>query len=298
MLIISLVFLGPALHLMRKSTEAARTGPFAARVSSLIAVAGITLFWLSRWLPREHPGATWIYAIPLVAGSLAVVALAILSVQAPKALGVREVDVAPRTLWSFGSRWWFAGWYTLTALLLATAVVCGLTSSTDELGRHTMLVLDVGSHQAGTSFFGWAFGVPVLVASVLLLVIGHLAISQTVRPAVSADPKQRALDIASRCAEIRTIVAVAAGATAFVLGAVLLFVAGSAGMVASFPAADGVRVELGTSFAALRTPFLAAGLILQGFGLCLALLPLFQRKGALISSIPGQVPVAAGTADR
>ncbi|AWB86072.1 hypothetical protein [Mycetocola zhujimingii] len=278
-LIIGLVCLGVALHLVTKSNDVRGGQSVIGRPAALIVFAGIVVFSLTRsWFFTELPLATWRNSIPLAAASLAVILYATIGVRPRPVVPSREIDLAPRTMWSFGSRWWFAGWVTFVGLLSATVVLAGLASSTDGEGGHTMIVLDVGSSQAGTTFFGWAFGVPVLLFLAVLSVVDCFALSRIARPAVPADPVERSLEVAIRRNQVRTVLALSVGAIAFTFGAALIFISRAATLSASVLGSDGVRVELGTSFAALQIPLTVSGLLLQGLGVALVALPVFQRS--------------------
>jgi hypothetical protein len=275
-LIIGLLFLGVALFLVRRAGGTAPNQTVVGRLASLIAFAGVVVFWLTRSWFAGPMDATWRYAIPLAAATLAVAVYAGLGTRTTSAKTSREVDLAPRSVWSFGSSWWFAGLFTLAGLLLSTVILAGLASSTDDEGRHTLIVLDIGNAQAATVFFGWAFGVPVLIGLAALLALVFGALWVVARPAVPADPRVRDLEVAVRRNQARTVLAIASGATAFTLGAALLFIGRSSALAASFSGPEGGRIELVTSFAALGTPFMILGLVLQGLGVALVIAPLCQ----------------------
>lgn len=295
-LIVGFIVLGVALHLVRRTRGTAPNQTVVGRVSSLIALAGVVLFWLARFWFAGPMDTTWRFGVPLAAATLAVGVFAGLGSRAKAAEGAREVDLSPRSVWTFGSSWWFAGVFTLAGMLVATVILAGLASSTDDQGRHTLIVLDVGAIQAGTVFFGWAFGIPMLIALAALLVLVFIALWLVARPAVPADPISRDLEVAARRNRVRTVLAIASGAMAFTLGAALVFLGRSSALAASV-SAEGGRIELVTSFAALGTPFMITGLLLQGLGVALVILPLCQPR-TLRTSTKARAPVAAGIAGR
>lgn len=287
-LTIGLVCLGVVLHLVRKPDGVRIGQSVVGRLAALIVFAGIIVFSLARfWFHSELPGATWRNSIPLAAASLAIILYANAGVRPLPAVPPREIDVAPRTMWSFGPRAWFAGWVTFAGLLSATVLLAGLASSTDGEGRHTMIVLDVGSSQAGTIFFGWAFGVPVLFFLAVLSAVNCFALSRIARPAMPADPLQRSLEVSIRRNQVRTVLALSVGAITFTLGAALNFISRAASLGASVPGPDGVRIELGSSFAALQIPLTVSGLLLQGLGVALVVLPLFQSSHKTSANVLG-----------
>lgn len=297
-LIIGLLCLGVALFLVRRSAGTAPSQTVAGRLASLIAFAGVVVFWLTRFWFTGPMDATWRYAVPLAAAALAVAVYAGLGPGTRSAKTSREVDLAPRSVWTFGSSWWFAGLFTLAVLLVSAVILAGLASSTDDEGRHTLLVLDVGNAQAATVFFGWAFGVPVLIGLAALLGLVFVALWLVARPAVSADPRARDLEIALRRNQARTVLTIASGATAFTLGAALLFLGRSSSLAASFSGPEGGRIELVTSFAALGTPFMILGLLLQGLGVALVVVPLCQPKKRRAHETSDSTPPFAATVNR
>lgn len=205
------------------------------------------------------------------------------------------VDLTPRTLWSFGSRWWFAGWVALAGLLVATVVLAGLASSADESGRHVMISMPMGSGTAGTLFFGWSFGMPVLAALTLLTAIVLIALARVARPALPSDPIARDQDRAARRSKTATILVLSAGAVAFTLGAAWIFIARASGLAASFSGPDGIPIEFGTSFAALGTPLTVLGVMLMGCGAALVVFPLCRprrdpRSPVATPQLAGSVP--------
>ncbi|MEV1130533.1 hypothetical protein [Agromyces sp. NPDC049794] len=283
---IALVTVGLLLHSARKSVTTAPSQSWAGRLAAAIASAGVVLYWLSRWWSDYADPRVERFAIPMAAAIVAVVAYIAFSARRPAGRQLREVDLTPRSLWSFGSSSWFTLWAVLTGLLAMTVVLAGLASSTDDSGRHIMILIQIGGSQAGTIFFGWSFGLPVLVTLVALNGVVMIALWRIARPAVPADPVLRDNDRAARRNQSRTVLSITSGAMAFTLGASWLFIGRSAQLAASLPGPDGIRIELGTSFAALAMPLTALGLLLEGAGVALVLFPLCQRAGRLSTKQP------------
>lgn len=299
-LIIALIVLGVALYLVRRSARTRRAQSVIGRISALITGAGVLVFWGTRFWFASPMDATWRYSVPLIAATLAIALYAAFNIRPrrPHTDAVREADLSPRSVWTFGTRWWFAGLFTLAGILAATVVLAGLASSVDDQGQYTMIVIDVGSAQAGTVFFGWAFGAPALIALMSLIAIVFLALWRVSRPAVAADPRHREDEFALRRGQTRTVLALSSGATGFALGAALVFVARSSRLAASIPGPDGFRIDLVTSFAALGIPFTVAGLLLQGLGVALVVLPLCQTRGARARSKSAPSVAPAGDPTR
>ncbi|MCD2441825.1 hypothetical protein LQ757_05980 [Agromyces sp. SYSU K20354] len=276
--IIALVALGVLLFAVRasKSTDAAQS--LAGRVASIFAAGGVATFWWSRWWApfQEDPEAR--YAIPIAAATVAVAVYALVGSRRTDPQPLGAVDLSPRSVWSYGSRSWFAGWWTLTGLMAGTVLLAGLASSTDEHGRHTMIFIQMGSANAGTTFFGWWFGIPVLVALAVLILVVQLALWRIARPAAPANPVQRERDRGDRRNRTRTVLSIAAGAVAFTLGVSWNFLGRSSQLAGGLSAPDGVPIEVGTSFAALAVPLTVLGILLEGLGVALLLLALFQPR--------------------
>jgi cytochrome bd-type quinol oxidase subunit 2 len=292
-LTVALIGLGVALVLVRRSRSATAGQSLSGRLSSVIAVLGVIALWLIRfWFP-DLTDAPWRFALPLAAAAIAIAIFAVTGANAHPGGGVREVDLSPRSVWTFGSSWWFVGLFMLAGVLVATVVFAGLASSPDDDGQFTRIVLDMGNAQASTVFFGWAFGIPVLVGLVLLLLIVFVALWRIARAAVPADPIRREHETAARRNQARTVLSISSGATAFTLGAALGFLGRSSSLAASITVPQGGQVQLVTSFAALGTPFVIAGLLLQGFGISMLILPLCQPLAQRASATLDRSEVAA-----
>ncbi|MFC9919795.1 hypothetical protein [Agromyces binzhouensis] len=280
--IVALVLLGLLLIGVRASRLTSASQSWVGRVASVIAVAGVIAFWWQRWsaywFGTFDEGPDWRYAFPIMAAIAAIAVMALAGVRPVQGRSLGEVDLAPRSLWSFGARSWFLGWSVVTVLMAATVVLAGSASSAGEDGRYTMFVIKLGESTAGTSFFGWTYGTPVLVALGIQVVLVLGALWLIALPAVPADPMRRELDRAGRRNRTRTVLALAAGATSFTLGQSWLFIGRSAQLGASLSGYDGTRVDVGTSFAALALPFMILGLLLEGIGVALLLLPLLQPR--------------------
>ena len=274
---VALVALGPLLHSWRSQTASEPMQLWLGRLASAAGTAGIAAYWLSRWSVHANDNV-WRYSIPLGAAAIAVTFYAAFSSTRSTARPRPAVDVTPRTLWSFGSRWWFAGWVALNVLLLATVVLAGLASSTDELGRHVLIMMQIGSVQAGALFFGWSYGLPAGAAVITLAALVLLALGRIARPPMPTDPLSRNIEKSRRGDQTRTVLSLASGAVAFTLGAAWMFIGRSAQLGASVSGQDGIPIELGTSFAALAIPLTVMGLLLEGSGLALVVLPLVRRR--------------------
>ncbi len=186
------------------------------------------------------------FAWPLWIG-LVGVALVALPVRRRETGG--SADLTPRSLLSFTRARWFLAPAIVLAAVLGLTVAAGAASRPDaETGRHMLYWVPLGPDGAmGTTIYGWYYSVPclVLLATLIALVVTGLAL--IARPSLSSD---RARDVADRTARSRDTIAVATGALALHLSAVLDSLAGTASMRGRFDTSEG-SVSTWTTFAAL-----------------------------------------------
>lgn len=194
----------------RMSTDAARAvrGHYAAEHRLLgigalaVLVTALTVEVLARHvLDLNGQVSWWRYVAPMFTG---IVVLAILSVVVAARTGrtpTQPVISATRRSWlSFGPR---AGLIVAATALLAlviTTIAAGMASSSIDGGPFVFLEIPAPNTDVDPArvwFFGWAYGVPVLVCTVLLafVAIGALAVNASrpfLRPeTVPAEHRQR-----------------------------------------------------------------------------------------------------------
>ncbi|WP_139418173.1 hypothetical protein [Agromyces laixinhei] len=133
----------------------------------------------------------WQYATPVFAAMLviaAVLALVILRKQVPEQPAPSNVR---RTWTTFGPRGGIVGALLASVALVGTTVAAGLASSPDADGRWIHLVLTAPNASVDAVrpwFYGWAFGVPVLVCTAALAVVVWLTLrSNAARPFLRPD---------------------------------------------------------------------------------------------------------------
>lgn len=155
----------------------------------------------------------WQYATPVFAAFLCLTV--VLSLIVFKGTTPPEQPVVPtarRTWTSFGPRAGIIGAGVALATLLVTTCAAGLASSADERGRFIYLDIPVPNTAIDPLrpwFYGWAFGVPVIVCLGALVVVTWATLrSNAVRPflrpeTVSAEQGAR-LDVASGAVRIAT----------------------------------------------------------------------------------------------
>lgn len=168
-----------------------RTLAFSAfAVVLLFAVENILSGYV---LPLSDVISWWRYATPLAAATLALlVAFTVIRVRGTRASQVPVMPVVRRTWVSFGPRNGLLIAALVAALLIGTTIAAGAASSADEQGRFAWLVVPV-PNEAGVDpmrplFYGWAYGLPVLAATLALLVAGWAFLhANAVRPYIRPD---------------------------------------------------------------------------------------------------------------
>lgn len=152
---VALVTLGVFLARVRSSTTTSPEQSIGGRFASLLATAGIVLFWWPRWSSRFGSfaeGPDWQYAVPVALSTIAVLVFVLTDLRRTPVRSLGDIDLTPRSLWSFGSRSWFIGWWTLNVLVVCTVLIAGSASTPDEAGAYKMLEIKLGSGTAGTWF--------------------------------------------------------------------------------------------------------------------------------------------------
>lgn len=189
---------------------------------------------------------------------------------------------------ALGEPWWFiAGALCLAALVLA---VCwaGLASSTDDNGNYTMHSYKFEDVTAGTSIAGWYFGIPVIIAAVLLTALVLFALRLQAAPPLAVDGGR---DLLLRRAATRTLLSLGVGAVVVTLAWVLLSIGSAAQLTISVPSADdGGMTTLDSPLAPISIPARVLGLLLQGIGIALLMLPLLSRRAPRAEAATTEAP--------
>lgn len=205
-LIVAALIVAGALLLARRRVERSRAAPQADAVTQSVA---------ARYLPERRAlgiGAIsvivafaignvalgylfnfvnvvewWRYATPVFAAALClIVVLCLILFRGTTPPEQPVVSTARRTWTSFGSRMGLFGAGAAFVALLATTIAAGLASSADGGGRYIYLELRVPNEVIDPIrpwFYGWDFGVPVLVCLAVLAVATWATLrSNAVRP--------------------------------------------------------------------------------------------------------------------
>lgn len=180
-------------------------------LSSVGILAGVT-----RW---------WQFALPLVVAA-AGVGVALVGVgRVRQRAGVPTLVGVRRTWTTFPSR---AALTTVAVggiLLIAVTLICGVVSVPDERGA--FVLVDFGD--AGvSSFYGWTFGIPVVIALAALGLVTVVALRRIAAPSFRA-PETVPEERRQRGVVADAVLVIAGGAVMLSLGSVLYFV-GSVGL--------------------------------------------------------------------
>ncbi|WP_022889323.1 hypothetical protein [Agromyces italicus] len=114
----------------------------------------------------------WQYATPVFAVFLVVLLLLVVIALRRRAPETTSRSTLRRTWSSFGSRAALIGTGGVAILLVATTFGAGLASSADDRRRFIYLSIPVPNTDISSLqlwFYGWSFGVPVLVCTALLI---------------------------------------------------------------------------------------------------------------------------------
>ncbi|UOE42724.1 hypothetical protein [Agromyces larvae] len=165
----------------------------------------------------------WQYATPVFAAAVCLTAVLVVILFRGSVPPERPVlPIARRTWTSFSSRGALLGAGVTLAVLLTTTIAAGLASSSDERGRYIYLeiaVPNVPIDPLWPWFYGWSFGVPVLVCLAALA----LATWATLR-ANATRPFRRPETVT---AERATRAQIASGVALIATGGMLLALAGA-----------------------------------------------------------------------
>lgn len=174
----------------------------------------------------------WRYATPPAIAAVILGVVAAVIVVRGSARPDEPVAPTERRSWfSFGPRGGLIAASVAGLALIATTIGAGLASSADDRGRYIYLELNAPNTTLDAVrpwFYGWSFGVPVLVAVALLIasawaVLHVNAVRPFRRPATVATEQRIRRAIASRA------VAIAAGAILLSLAGAFRFIDRAAG---------------------------------------------------------------------
>lgn len=220
----------------------------------------------------------WVYAAPPAA---ATVCFAVVFVVLSRERARPEVPVMPvvRRGWAhFVSRRDAVVATAAFALFVLTALIAGVASSPDDNGWFSRLEIPVGEAGSGSmTFFGWAYGVPTLVAVTALtaLVVASLRVDSFrpfVRPETVGAETAARRDTAALFTRlfIATILLTLGGAWLMIGGA------GTGAVGVGIPGVDVFMFSAG--YASFAPAFVVAGVALQTAAIVVLLLTIRMRR--------------------
>jgi len=170
----------------------------------------------------------WRFALPVFCAAVGLAVLLVLvTTRGTKPPEIPVVD-ARRTWATFGPRTMIIAAVVACAALLATTIAAGLASSPDDRGRYIWLAIPVPNEPAIDPvrqwFYGWAFGVPVLICLAVLVAVAWMVLHVN-----ASRPFQRPETVVDERGARREV---AAGAVNIALAGMLIALAGAWRLIA------------------------------------------------------------------
>ncbi|MCI1018790.1 hypothetical protein HWD99_09155 [Microbacterium sp. C5A9] len=275
----------------------------AVRVGAIAVVVSLVLENLTATLtpPDSDAVSWWRYATPLLAGAVSLLALVCLVALRGSSAPRRPVPLAGRRTWAtFGTRADLTGAGLAALALTLTAIAAGLASSPDPRGRYVWLEVPIQNASVDPLrpwFFGWAYGVPVLISLAALLVVGVATLHcSAARPFIA--PETLRVERNQRSTVASGILRIATGATMLSLAAAWRFIAESGTTTALSIEGDGTY-EVAWRYAEFAT---AAGWGAPAIEVCAFLLLFFatgirttRRRSAPLAQQDAEDPLLSLT---
>ncbi|WP_429458933.1 hypothetical protein [Microbacterium sp. ZKA21] len=221
-----------------------RYGP-ERRTVMIVSIAVIILFLVEHLvsgyaLDLIDEVAWWRYATPLFVASVGIgVVLALILTRGTAPAEAAVLPVARRTWRSFSARPALIGTGILVLVLAVTTVLSGLASTPNSRGWYVWLEIPIANEPdidpVRPWFYGWAYGLPVLVCLLVLVVVAWAALrANAVRPYLRPETVP-----AEREARRR----VATGIVRITAAAMLLALAGSWRLIAAAGTISSLTIE-------------------------------------------------------
>ncbi|TFB93921.1 hypothetical protein [Cryobacterium luteum] len=188
----------------------------------------------------------WQYAMPLFTASVGLIfMLGFLSLERGALSGQPVVSLARRTWTSFTSFPRLVGVGAASLALIATTVAAGLASSPDDLGRYILLAIPVPNVPIDALrpwFYGWAYGVPVLVCLAALMVVTWAALRRnSLRPFLG--PQTLVVEKRARVEVATGVVRIATASMLLALGGAFRFIDRAGSIAGLQVGGDGGRTD-------------------------------------------------------
>ena len=261
------------------------------RVLGVAAVAVIVLFATENvvrgyLLNLADVVSWWRFATPVFCAFLGIAIALVFIASRGTARSEIPVVLADRRTWvSFGPHWGIVGAGIVLLLLLATTLAAGMASSPDGEGRYVWLEIPVPNESTIDPirlwFYGWAYGVPVLICLAALSIDTWAALRcNAARPYIR--PETVGLERFERREIATGIVRIATAGMLLALGGAWRFIAssGSISQLVIEGENEGAPYEAAWRYAELATAggWLAPALEITAFVLLLLVASRLRRR--------------------
>jgi hypothetical protein len=249
---------------------------YAATVASAIFLSEP---WQVRW---------WYYTNVIAVAAIVVAVLLVVLVRVRVHREGTVTPITPRNWLTFTAARDRAIAGTAFGLLAVTCICAGLASSQDANGQYAIIAIGVGDSSGTATFFGWAYGVPVLVVLVVLATLVFASLRANAHPPfVSAETVDE--ERSDRRETSAMIVGLSTAAVTTALGQAWAMI-GSSGTGSVGVGIPGVGTFTSTSgYAAIAPAMLVvSGLLTMG---ALLYLLLAVRKGVASARSARRAPV-------
>lgn len=141
-----------------------------------VGVAFVGAYLFRVFVPTESSAVPWLrFTLPLIVAAVGFAVLLVVALRRGDDPSGEPVLGRRRTWATFADRSALVGVALAAILLIATTLIGGAVSSPDAEGRSTMLEIPIpnvaGVDPLRVSFYGWAYGAPVLVMLGLVLLV-------------------------------------------------------------------------------------------------------------------------------
>ena len=183
-------------------------------------------------------------------------------------------SLTPRRGWTFTPRKTLVGLFGLVAATFALFVVTGVTSSTDDAGRHrAMTFVGDGFMSSASPYPGWFYAIPLMVATAGLVVAALLALRRLASTPSLPGPGLEQEDTVWRVESTRVLTTLLGAMMALQFGGVGVIAGNTARNAASHPDVSGVVSAAADAILVVGFVALVASLVcftlavLRAFGL-------------------------------
>jgi hypothetical protein len=163
------------------------------------------------------------------------------------------------------------------ALFTITTLVAGAASRPDDNGWYSILEIPVGDGAGSSTFFGWAYGVPALVAIAALTALVWASLrADALRPFVR--PETVAAETESRRVTAALLARLFTATVLLTLGGAWLMIGGAGTSSVGFSMPGVGTYMFSAGYASFAPAFVVAGVGLQTVAVVLLLLTIHMRR--------------------